>query len=334
MRFAILLALALVRYVWVEERASGPDSPMVQVLRDEVAGLEAAVAESQGGELSSLRVHVNGRWMETLYKARDYTSPEGWRGKAPWLWPATGRNVDPGVKGSGYRWRGRYYPMPAHGFVRDMAWKRLDAGAGEAGAYVTVCVTDTEETRKSYPFGFRVTAEYRLAEGSLAITFTVAASPKNRAGMFFSAGNHITFRVPLLEGTEPGDMRFETPSTVEYLKDPLGIPSGQTRPLSYPRAVPLAEIPPLSAVSLGGYAGEPYMVLGDPRGLNIRITHSASLIPEPPVILFNVWGDPVQGFFSPEPWVGLQNSFNLQKGLVRLRPGGIWTWKIEIRPDR
>ncbi len=55
---------------------------------------------------------------------------------------------------------------------------------------------------------------------------------------------------------------------------------------------------------------------------------------EPPVVLFNLWGDPEAGSFSPEPWVGLQNSLNLQQGLVRLSPGRSWTWTVRIRPER
>jgi len=151
--------------------------------------------------------------------------------------------------------------------------------------------------------------------------------------MFFSIGNHITFRVPFLKGTDPKAMLFQTPSTVEYLKVPPGLPTGETRPRSLAKPVRLAEVAWLQAVSLGGYEGDPHMVLKDPQGLAIRITHSASSLPAAPVILFNVWGDPEEGYFSPEPWVGLQNSFNLQKGLVRLRPGGLWNWKLEIRPE-
>lgn len=330
-----LLVLLAVRYACLQEPAAGPGSPTVWVLRDEAAGVEAAVAESQGGELSSLRLRIGSRWVETLYKGRNYTSDEGWRGKAPWLWPATGRNLDPESPGElGYRWRGRRYPMPLHGFVREMAWQHLEAGAGEGAAWVTTFVAESEDTLKCYPFLFRLTAAYRLADGRLGITLTVAASPKNRGAMFFSAGNHITFRVPLLEGSDPHRMLLETPSSIEYLKDAAGIPDGRTRPASYATPAPLAEFPPPAAVSLGGYTGEPYLILRDPQGLAIRISHSASSVPEPPVVLFNLWGDPAQGFFSPEPWVGLQNSFNLQKGLVRLRPGGVWTWQIQIQPLR
>jgi hypothetical protein len=64
--------------------------------------------------------------------------------------------------------------------------------------------------------------------------------------------------------------------------------------------------------------------------LTLRISHHASKIPDPPVILFNVWGDVHSGFFSPEPWVGLQNSFVLRQGLIYLDPGAEFRWDVRV----
>ncbi|MCB1022290.1 MAG: hypothetical protein KDC27_20340, partial [Acidobacteria bacterium] len=108
-----------------------PDGVKLIVLRDEEAGLEMSIAPEKGGEMSSLRVRKGGEWVETLYLANDYAPREGWTGKAPLLWPATGRNFPKGfkpqTKPDGSIERGRYtldgktYEMPGHGFVRDMA---------------------------------------------------------------------------------------------------------------------------------------------------------------------------------------------------------------------
>jgi len=65
----------------------------------------------------------------------------------------------------------------------------------------------------------------------------------------------------------------------------------------------------------------------------MRLSHTASQIPEPPVVLFNLWGDAGDGFFSPEPWVGLQNSLVLGQGLVRLEPGEAFDWTVRIAPE-
>jgi galactose mutarotase-like enzyme len=334
-----LLAQAAGRHQIREERAAGPDAPMLVVLRDEATGIEAAIAPAKGGELSSLRVRHKGQWIETLYRARDYSDKPGWQGKAPLLWPATGRNHapgavrDPSVPEGSYDWNGRRYPMPIHGFARDRPWRVDSRRADDSAARATLSLSDSTETRRSYPFGFHLTVEYVLSEGRLDITYTIAASPKNTESMFFSIGNHITFQVPFLKGTDPEEMLFETPSTVEYLKSAQALPTGESRPRSLAKPVRLGDIDTRSAVSLGGYSGTPYMLLRDPQGLAIRIRHSAESVPPAPVILFNVWGDPREGYFSPEPWVGLQNSFNLHKGLVTIAPGGRWQWRIDIRPE-
>src|SRR5437762_13515481 len=93
-------------------------SPALIVLHDREAGLEAAICPSQGGELSSLRMRHKGQWAELLYRAADYAPKEGWRGKAPLLWPATGRSLAAG-RGPGYVWKDHHYKMADHGFIRD-----------------------------------------------------------------------------------------------------------------------------------------------------------------------------------------------------------------------
>jgi galactose mutarotase-like enzyme len=343
-RLVILAALAALvgaaadRYRISSATAEGPEPPALTILTDSDSGLEAAIAPSQGGELSGLRVLFRGEWIETLYRARDYRPIEGFAGRAPFLWPATGRNVIAGEadsgRGFGYSLNSRRYPMPIHGFASHMPWRMEAERTDAAGTELTLSLSDTPETRKHYPFGFRITTKYRLADGVLTIAYTVRAPKDNSCAMPFSIGNHMTFLAPLVAGSNPAEMTVESPSTVEYLKEPPGLPTGESRPRSFATETPLAEIPRLSAVSLGGYDGDPYLVLRDPAGLAIRISHSAKSVPDQPVILFNLWGDLPGGFFSPEPWVGLQNSLNLKQGLVWLSPGQEWDWTIGIQPER
>ena len=171
-------AVAAERYTLQEDHATGGSSPLLLVLRDADAGVEAAIAPSEGGELSSLRVRHKGEWIELLYHGRDYTPRESWRGKAPFLWPATGRNFAPSTapvpdtKEGSYEWNGERYPMPIHGFAKDLPWKVESRHAGVDGAAVVLSLSDTHRTRRWYPFGFRLTVEYRLAEGRLAMRYT------------------------------------------------------------------------------------------------------------------------------------------------------------------
>ena len=330
---------------FVVERASSVDAsaaPLL-VLRDERAGIEAAVAPSKGGELSGLAVRRSGEWIETLYRARDYAPVDGFKGKGPWLWPATGRNFPPDLEArrrAGERfdngaWEhgGARRPMPIHGFAQNAAWSVAEGpAAGPDEARVLLSFEDDERTLEWYPFGFRAAVEYLLAEGRLEMRCSVAADEANREPMFFSIGNHIAFAAPLLAGSDPAKMELTTPSSVELLKTDYGIPTGETQPRSYAGGVALGDLPPLKPISLAGYprGEDPWIEYRDPAGLTVRMAHRASQVPDDPVVVFNLWGDPRAGFYSPEPWVGLQNSLVSRKGLIYLDPGEKFHWTIVI----
>ncbi|HRC44906.1 MAG TPA: hypothetical protein PLT27_12710 [Nitrospira sp.] len=307
------------------------------VLTDHEDGVEATIAPEQGGELCGLKYRHRSQWVELLYKACEYGASEGWRGKAPLLWPATGATIAPGERQSGQR-SGRYsvegkdYQMPFHGFAQNMPWKAdiVKADAREARAMLSLAATD--ETRKAYPFDWRLSVEYRLREGRLFLVYNAGASEQNKANMFFSIGNHITFRTPFLAGSDPAKMTMETPAGFQLAKDQRNLPNGKTVPNPFAGQVELARVPVGAAQSLGGYKGDPVIVLNDPQGLRLRMKHGAESWPAQPLVQFNLWGDAKSGFFSPEPWVGAQNSFHSRLGLVELRPGQAWHWTIEIQP--
>jgi len=324
------------------ETVEAPKSPTFIVLRDQAGGLEAAVAPERGGELSGLRVRRGDQWTELLYLARDYSPRDDWTGKAPTLWPATGstfpadaaRRIKAGERVSGgYDFAGKRYPMPGHGFARQLPW-RVERKTQEAGqASVALVLEDTAETRVMYPFRFRAEVEYVVMKGELRIVYRIRASEANQQEMFFSIGNHITFAVPFVKGTDPRDIVLTTPLCREILKA-NGMPTGEITAWPHTGGVKLGALPVRAAVTLTGCASEdPYVVLRDPAGLSLRVSHHASQVPAEPVALFNLWGDPAAGFFSPEPWFGLQNALGSGKGLTRVKPGHEFTWTIRIAPQ-
>lgn len=336
---SIVCCLAQNRYSVSEEPASAPGSPRVVILRDNMAGVEAAVAPSEGGELSSFRVKFRGRWTELLYHARDYSPGPGFAGKGPLLWPAVGAQYPAGTVpttscGEGtYPVAGKSYPMPCHGFARKLPWKEVSRSSNANGAQVTVELRDSEQTRPYYPFVFSLQAKFELSGGHLNIKYTVTASRENTQPMIFSIGNHIAFTIPFLKGTNAADMLFETPNSVELLRNSVGVLSGDQRARSFAKATRLGDFNATVAMPLAGYHGRPYARLVDPQGLALRISHHASSNVAEPLVQFNIFGGPDKGYFSPEPWFGLQNSLNLGKGLVTLGPGKTWDWSIELQAD-
>lgn len=332
------VAVAATRYS-VQEAATAENVALV-VLRDDVSRVEAAVAPTEGGELSSLRVEFQGKWIELLYRGRSYAPAPGFRGKASVLWPALGSSVPKDAKPvngkieSEYDYDGRRYPMPQHGFARTKPWRVVRSWANDSEAAVEVALTDDAATRAQYPFGFELHITYRLSEGRVELQHAVTASAKNTAPMFFSIGNHIAFAVPLLPGSPLDGYKIESPSKLEYLRGADGAPDGTTRERSFRPAVALSAIKVLPAVSFGGLKEYPWFRVTDAGGLGVKVSHHAESLPSAPFVQFNLYGGTAEGFFCPEPFLGLHNSFNKRAGLVEVAPGRTWHWVVRVEPER
>lgn len=126
-------------------------------------------------------------------------------------------------------------------------------------------------------------------------------------------------------------MRLFTPASVELVKSAGRLPTGETRAWKLEGPTALSSLKRNESISLSGYSGgDPYVTVEDPGGLGLRLSHSATALPPQPVVLFNLWGDGAAGYYAPEPWVGLQNSFNLKKGLTHLKPGSEFGWRLRL----
>jgi galactose mutarotase-like enzyme len=298
--------------------------------------LAAYIAPEKGGLLAGLEVCFDGGWVELLYRGKDFRPTTDWEGKAPLLWPATGRTFLAGAKEGangaapmGWQWQGQTYAMPIHGFARDLPWKVAKGSTGSHSAGLVL--VDSPATRRLYPFGFELRTGYAVQGSALTITELVRAASSNQGPMPFSMGNHITFKVPLAPGGEARKVLLATPASRQIVTDENGRPTGAIGDAAYRNPVPLKSLPVRKAVSLGGYpAGQTWAELKDPSGLSVRISHHGSALPAGTPVLFNLWGDVEGGFFSPEPWVGKQNSLATGDGAIRLRPGESYTWTVQV----
>ena len=310
------------------------------VLRDETSRLEAAIAPTQGGELSGIAVEFKGRWVELLYRGRDYRPAAGFRGKASILWPAVGSSVPAGatpVNGkvaSAFDYQGKRYPMPQHGFARLKPWQVVRTWTNATEAAVELVLKDDADSRAQYPFGFAVHVIYRVTAGRVEIHHEVRAAADNVAPMFFSIGNHLGFPVPLVAGSSAEAFTVESPARFEYLRGNNGAPDGTTRERRFAPSTPLRDLTFMPAMSVGAYEGDPWFRLTDASGLGVKVSHHAPSTPPLPFVQFNLYGGTNEGFFCPEPFIGLHNSLNSQTGQIDLAPGKRWTWLICVEPER
>lgn len=129
--------------------------------------------------------------------------PAYWAGRAPNLFPYVGR-----LTNDRYTYGGKTYEMTRHGFAKRTVFTPVDQGVEN----LTLRMTDTPESRESYPFAFRFDISYVLEGSTLVIVYAV----ENLGGetMYFGLGGHPGFRVPLEAGKNFEDYRltFARPS--------------------------------------------------------------------------------------------------------------------------
>lgn len=137
------------------------------------------MVKSQGAELRSLRDKKTGT--EHMWRA----DPKYWGRSAPILFPAVG-----GLKNGQYRFEGKTYSLEKHGFARNMEFALKE----QTEDSLWFSVTDTEQTRESYPFRFLLELGYILEGRNLKVLWRVVNTDQKT--MYFSIGGHPAFHCP------------------------------------------------------------------------------------------------------------------------------------------
>src|ERR1700761_5454967 len=116
-------------------------------------GVSATIL-AQGGELCSLKTD---RGLELLWQA----GPE-WPRHAPLLFPIVGK-----LKGDQLHHRGKTYPMTQHGIARDLRFEWIEREPSTC----RLVLSDSDETRRRFPFAFRLAVTYSLRGADLDVSF-------------------------------------------------------------------------------------------------------------------------------------------------------------------
>ena len=185
--------------------------------------------------------------------------------------------------------------MPCDGFAKDLPWTEIARSADAHGARITIELRDSDATRKYYPFAFHLDATYELANGQLTVDYVVRSDAGNANAMPFSIGNHLGFNLPLVKGSDPREVKFETQNTVQMLRNPAGLLSGESTPRWFYEPQALGSFDAHVALPLAGYRSQPFARLIDPSGLTVRVTQTTSTMLPEPLIRFNVYGGAAQG---------------------------------------
>ncbi|MCU0395236.1 MAG: aldose 1-epimerase family protein [Chitinophagaceae bacterium] len=270
---------------------------------------------AKGAELQAL-LHSNGISYLWGGDAR-------WWGKhSPVLFPVVGS-----LRNDSYRYQGKTYRLPRHGFARDREFTFESLSAAE-GVFT---LSSDEETLQVYPFPFILQLHYLLDQHTLFCTYRVLNTGTDT--LYFSVGGHPAFAVPLEPGLAYQDyyLQFEREEPLLRYKLQDGLISEVTERVEAP----------------GGYLPlKPELFYEDAIVLKHLQSRLVSLRSERSEhgLNFDFGGFPYLGIWAArdapfvciEPWCGhadtvAHNQELTQKpGMESLEAGGRWerTWSM------
>jgi len=279
-------------------------------------GVTATVL-AHGAELCSLKTSND---TELLWQAG-----LEWPRHAPMLFPIVGK-----LKNDTLRHRGKSYPMGQHGFARDSRFEWAERGH----ASCRLVLTDNAETRKRYPFAFRLTIAYDLAGGDLAVSFEISNTGDELLPA--SVGGHPAFNWPLQPGLSKADHRLvfvnDETAPIRRLKDGLLRPQPEPNPIQG-RELALSDalfkddaviIDQLASSSVRFGAGE-----GPSIDVSWQGFRELGIWSKPDGAAF-LCIEPWRGFASP---VDFDGEFAEKPGVMLIRPGDTerLTYRIGVR---
>ncbi len=283
-------------------------------------GLSVVIA-AEGAELQSLR---DSSGEELLWQA----GPE-WPRRAPILFPTVGR-----LAGDTLRHEGGTYRMTQHGFARDSLFEWVERSERRAA----LRLTDSEASRRLYPFPFRLDVSYAAEDAALTMIAEVT-NVSSETILPFCIGAHPGFRWPLVDGVEKEAhvLEFEARETGPSRSVIDGL-LGAAKELPFDgRVLPLTpELFRNDALVMPGVASRSVRYVAktaegaEARALTISWSGYEDL---------GVWSAPAGApFLCVEPWRGMASPvdwdgpFVEKPGVVRLPPGAsmAFEWRVAL----
>lgn len=159
------------------------------------------ILEEHGAELTSIMDNTTG--IHYLWNA----DPAYWKRHAPVLFPFVGS-----LQNKSYIYQDRLYPSLQHGFARDMDFQVISNTDHE----IWFSLEANEDTRRIYPFEFRLELGYRLECRKLTCSWRVIN--QGASVMYFSIGGHPAFNCPPDNGENQSAyyISFDTKDPIRY----------------------------------------------------------------------------------------------------------------------
>lgn len=272
----------------------------------------------EGAELTSIKSKKDG--IEYLWAA----DPNFWNRHAPVLFPIVGK-----LKDNKTIIENRECAMTQHGFARDMTFST----AKHEQNSITYLLESSDESKKKYPYDFKLYIGYRLENSSLEVSYTVVNTDNKT--IYFSIGAHPGFNCPLAEGEDFTDyyLEFDSPELIDSYRLRDGVIGGKE--LLFDKEVTTLDVSKElfenDAIMLENMASTELTLKSRKSGRGLTLNYKG-------FPYLGIWSKPEGApFVCIEPWFGIADTadntgvFEKKKGIVSLGVGEEFNCKFTIR---
>lgn len=245
-------------------------------------------------------------------------NPDVWCGQSPVLFPIIGRVLD-----DKYYLDGKEYSMPKHGLFR-----KREASLFEKTEYsMTFVESADDETRKVFPYEFKVYVVFELIGKTLKVTHKIVNDSENT--MYFSIGGHPGFNC------EIGDyLLFEKNENLDTVEiDTECLRTGKTIPVLRDdnKIVITKEIFNNDALIFCNMNSSYITLASDNHNRKVKFDYSNCSY-------LGIWAKPAAPYVCIEPWWGVNDSherkadFSQKDAIILLEAGNTYEcyWSAEI----
>ena len=244
--------------------------------------------------------------------------PDVWSLRAPLLFPICG-----GLKDGRFCHNNRFYSLEKHGFAQKTEFMPVR----QNNTIAEFILESNKETKKVYPFDFRLRIIYELIGNKLKISQVVENLSKET--MYFSIGAHEGYSCP--EGIEEYKIVFEEIQTLDsFILDGDLLENNSVRIIENSNELPLKY--EYFAVDALVFKNIKFNKATLARNDGTKIVSVEFDKAE----YFLLWTKPDAKYICLEPWCGIQDivgsSYELKEkeGIISLEKGGCFTFTHTI----
>ena len=277
-------------------------------------------------ENSEIRVGVKTAGAElTSFYSKDIDTeylwqgnPDVWYGQSPVLFPIIGRVLD-----DKYYLNGTEYTMPKHGLFRKREAKLVEKN----DTSMTFMEEADEETKKIFPFDFKVFVKFEIDGKKLKVTHKIVNDSADK--MYFSIGGHPGFNC------EIGDyILFEKNETLDTVEiDTECLRTGKTVPVlnDENKLVITKDIFNNDALIFSNMNSSYLTLSSDNHDRKVKFDFSDCSY-------LGIWAKPAAPYVCIEPWWGVNDSherkadISMKDAIISLASGDTYEcyWAAEI----